>query len=214
MFYFWEEGSSSGVPHLEEGPESLFELVLGHVDLLLAEAHEAAGAQRGLQPVRALQEGRLRDDLADVHHVRRGLLLGVLQRHQLPTELNQRGGGVKPAGTVITTFLKRPRGTHGERGSDGSPDPLGGLLQRVDGQRRGGRLGQLQRGQSLPGAEGIHVPKRVADLYQKRQSSGWRERKRKHAQHLKTAAKYQFMQILKLQSLRLLTLVRMFLLSF
>jgi len=78
------------VSHLEEGPDGLLRVVCCRLDLGLAEVHKVAGAQRGLQLLGARQEGRLRDDLAQVHHALGGLLwarLQVVQRHQLPAKL-------------------------------------------------------------------------------------------------------------------------------
>lgn len=78
--------------NLQEAPQSLFKLVCSCVDLFLAEIHEASGAQSRLQLLRALQEGRFCNDLADVNDVCGGLLrvrLCVLQRYQLPTKLNK-----------------------------------------------------------------------------------------------------------------------------
>lgn len=94
MFYwklFFETDRRS---YLQEGPNCSLKLVRSRADLLLAEIHEAARAQRGLQPVGALQKGSFRDDLTDVNDVGRGLLrlrrLRVLQRYQLPSELREK----------------------------------------------------------------------------------------------------------------------------
>ena len=81
------------VRYLEEGPDSPLEAILRGGDLLLAEVHKVPVAQRGLQKVGALQEGRLRDDLAHVHHVLGGLLRVrrcVVQGHELAAKLQQK----------------------------------------------------------------------------------------------------------------------------
>lgn len=79
--------------HLEERPERLLKGASRRVDLPLAELHEAARAQRGLQLLGAFQEGRFRDNLADVDDMSGGLLgarLPVLQRYQPPAELKKK----------------------------------------------------------------------------------------------------------------------------
>lgn len=93
---YFQVYSDFWISYLEERPQSLLKLVLSRVDLLLAEVHEAARAQRRLQLIGALQKGRFRNNLTDMYNVCGGLLrllrvrLRVLQGHQLPAKLQRR----------------------------------------------------------------------------------------------------------------------------
>lgn len=79
--------------YLEERPESLLKLINGNINLSLAEVHEGACVQSGLQLVRSLQEVCFCHNLADMYDMRTELLrllrvrLWILQRNQLSTKL-------------------------------------------------------------------------------------------------------------------------------
>lgn len=163
LFFEADRGS-----YLQEGPNCSLKLVRSHADLLLAEVHKAARAQRGLQPVGALQKGRFRDDLTDVNNVGRGLLRlrrpRVLQRHQLPSKLREKN-------QTRNTECKRWRfplkngakllGLTAKEAPTGLRIHLGGFFRGLTVAGAAGVCGSCSGGSGCPVPNGSRFPKEL-----------------------------------------------------